>query len=90
MTSHIAKRVSDSQPAVVLATTLSAVCLNHRWPVVAAVFIVLQLGIILAAWGGRHPRARQTGVRFLARASAIAQPMTEPAHRTRPHLRLVP
>jgi hypothetical protein len=90
MTSHIAKRVSDCQPAVVLATTLSAVCLNHRWPVVAAVFIVLQLGIFLAAVGTRHPRARQAGFRFLARACAIAQPMTKPAPHSRRHLRLVP
>jgi ABC-type proline/glycine betaine transport system permease subunit len=91
MTAHIAKRVTDSQPAIILATALAAVCLNHRWPVVAAVFIALQLGIVLAALARRQPRVRQAGFRFLSRASAIAQTTTEaasPPHR--PHLRLVP
>ncbi len=89
MTSHVAKRVSDSQPAIVLVTVFTAVCLNHRWPVVAALFTVLQLGVFLAAMGTRHPRVRQAGVRFLARANAIAQP-TVPTPRVRPHLHLVP
>lgn len=91
MTSRIAKRVSESQPAIILATALAAACLNQRWPAVAAVFVVLQAGTILAALSARHPRARQAGVRFLSRALAIPQP-THPASPRphRPHLHLVP
>jgi hypothetical protein len=90
MISQLAKKVTDSQPAVVMATVLAYACMNHRWPAVVAVFVVLQLGILLSALATRHPRVRQAGVRFLARASAITQPMTEPAPRSRPQLRLVP
>jgi hypothetical protein len=90
MTSQIAKRVSESQPAIILATALAAACLNHRWPVVAAVFVVLQAGTFLAALSPRHPRAHHAGVRFLSRAFAI-QPASEPATRPhRPRLHLVP
>jgi len=91
MTSQIAKRVTDSQPAIILATALAA-CLSHRWPTVAAVFVVLQIGIVLAAWGTRRPRARHdSGIRFLSRAIAVPQRTSNPLPRShRPHLHLVP
>ena len=91
MTSQIAKRVTDSQPAIILATALAA-CLSHRWPTVAAVFVILQIGIVLATWGTRHRRARHdSGIRFLSRAIALPQPTADslPPSR-RPHLHLVP
>jgi hypothetical protein len=94
MTSHIAKRVTDSQPAIVLATALAAICLNHRWPAVVAVFTVLQLGIILATLGTRHRHDRPSAsMRFLSRAHAtpLASPVQAPRPLTRrPHLHLVP
>jgi hypothetical protein len=91
MTSHISKRVSDSQPAIILATILAAVSLSPRWPVAAVVFIGLQLATLMAAMATRFPRAHQAGFRFLARASAIAQPATVPASNSRrAHLHLVP
>jgi hypothetical protein len=90
MTSRIAKRISESQPAIILATALAAACLNHRWPAIAGVFVVLQAGTFLAALSARHPRAHQAGVRFLSRALAI-QPTPEPTPQPhRPRLRLVP
>lgn len=90
MTSQIAKRVSESQPAIILATALAAACLNHRWPVVAAVFVVLQVGIFLAAVAARHPRVHHAGVRFLSRALAIQPTPAPPPRGHRPHLHLVP
>jgi hypothetical protein len=92
MTSQTAKRVSESQPAIILATVLAALCLNQHWPAVVAIFFVMQLGIILTALGTRHGRLRQaSGIRFLARAVAISPQTTGTSARFgRPHLHLVP
>lgn len=91
MTSQIAKRVTDSQPAIILATALAA-CISHGWPTVAVVFVVLQVGIVLATLGTRHSRlGRSSGMRFLARACAIPQMVAPaPLRSRRAHLHLVP
>ncbi len=91
MTSQIAKRVSASQPAIILATALAA-CLIHRWPATVAVFLALQAGIVLAAWGTGHRRAGpDRSLRFLSRALAIPEPPGPPLPRSRrAHLRLLP
>lgn len=91
MTSQILKRVTDSQPAIIMATALAA-CISHGWPTVVAVFVILQVGIVLATLGTRRlPLQHTGGMRFLARACAIPQTAAPPSLRPRRvRLRLVP
>jgi hypothetical protein len=93
MTSPLTKILKDSQSAVVLFTALAFFCSNQRWPVAVAVFLGLQLVLMLLARFG-HGRGRANEpMRFYGRAAA-APPETMLHARCPPlrraHLHLVP
>jgi hypothetical protein len=79
--------IRDLQPAIILATVGYA-CVDHRWPGLAAVFVALQLGAMLALRWRRHLRAR-CNVRFVGRAAVSPLDAPPMLRGRRVHLRLV-